>query len=68
MTKIKTDKRPRLQKLQNMYEIKETMKTANEALVDILEDKHRNLTKINHLICAAVVVVTKKKNKWNRKL
>jgi hypothetical protein len=32
VTQIEIDKRPRLQKLQNVFKIKEIMKTVNEAM------------------------------------
>jgi hypothetical protein len=37
---------------QNTFKIKQIMKTANEAIAEVLEDKDLNLTEINHLIYA----------------
>jgi hypothetical protein len=62
VTQIENDKRPRLQKLQNMFKIKEIMGTAPEAVAEILKGKDLNLTEINHLICAAVTVITEEIN------
>jgi len=39
VTQIEINKRPRLQKLQSMFKIKEILKTANEAIAKILNDK-----------------------------
>ena len=39
VTQIAIDKRPRLQKLQNMFKIKVTVKMANKAMEEILEKK-----------------------------
>jgi hypothetical protein len=33
------------------------MKTANEAMTEILEDKDLNLTEINHIMYAAEIVI-----------
>jgi len=44
VTQIATDNRPRLQKLQNMSKIKVIMKTANEAMEEILDKKGLNIT------------------------
>jgi len=49
-TQITMDNRPRLQKLQNMFKLKVIMKTANEAMREILDEKDLNITEINHLI------------------
>jgi hypothetical protein len=38
-TQIEIDKRPRLQKLQNMFKIKAIMQTANKAMEEILDGK-----------------------------
>jgi hypothetical protein len=52
------DSRPRLQKLQNMFKLKVIMKTANEAMGEILDEKDLNITELNHLIYAAAMVIT----------
>ena len=39
MAQIATDNRPILEKLQNMLKIKVIMKTANEAMEEILDEK-----------------------------
>jgi hypothetical protein len=51
------DNRPRLQKLQNMFKLKVIMKTANEAMGEILDEKDLYITEINHLIYAAATVI-----------
>jgi hypothetical protein len=56
------DNRPRLQKLQNMYKLKVIMKTANEAMGEILDEKDLNITELNHHIYAAATVITEEKN------
>ena len=48
MTQIPIDNRPRLQKLQNILKIKAIMKTANEAMEEILDEKDLNITELNH--------------------
>jgi len=58
MTQIEIDKRPRLQKLQNMFKIKVIMHTTNEAMEETLGGKYLNITELNHLIYAAATVVT----------
>ena len=58
VTQIAIDNRPRLQKLQNMLKIKVIMKTANEAMEEILDEKDLNITELNHLIYAAATVIT----------
>ena len=58
MTQITIDNRPRLQKLQNMFKLKVIMKTSNEAMREILDEKGLNITKLNHLIYAAATVIT----------
>jgi hypothetical protein len=50
VTQIATDKRPRLQKLQNMFKIKLTAKMAKKAMEEILDEKDLNITELNHLI------------------
>jgi hypothetical protein len=60
VTKIAIDKRPKLQKLQNMSKIKVIMKKANEAMEEILGEKDLNITELNHLIYAAATVITEK--------
>ena len=62
MTQIATDNRPRLQKLQNMLKIKVIMKTANEAMEEILDEKDLNITELNHLNYAAATVITEEIN------
>jgi len=39
VTHTEIDKRPRLQKLQNMFKIKAIMRMANEAMEEILDRK-----------------------------
>jgi len=60
VTHIEINKRLRLQKIQSIFNIKETVKTANEATAEILKDKNR--TEINHLIYAAAMVITEEVN------
>ena len=62
VTQIAIDNRPRLQKLQNMLKIKVIMKTANEAMEEILDEKDVNITELNHLIYAAATVTTEEIN------
>jgi hypothetical protein len=59
---IETDERPRLQKLQNVFKTKQTMKTANEAMAEILAGKDLNMTALNHLIYAAATALTEEIN------
>ena len=54
--------RPRLQKLQNMFKLKVIMKTANEAMGEILDEKDLNITELNHLIYAAAMVIMEEIN------
>jgi len=61
-TQLAIDKRPRLQKLQNMSKIKVIMKMPNEAMEDILDEKYLNITGLNHLIYAAAMVITEEIN------
>ena len=56
------DNRPRLQKLQNMFKLKVIMKTANEAMGEILDEKDLNITELNHLIYAAAMVTVEEIN------
>jgi len=58
VTQTEINKKPRLQKLQSMFKIKEIMKNANEAIEEILKVKDLNLTEINNLIYAAAMVIT----------
>jgi hypothetical protein len=58
VTQIEIDKRPRMQKLQNVFEVKEIMKTANEAMTEVLAGKDLNMTELNHLIYAAATALT----------
>jgi len=62
VTQIEIEKRPRLQKMQNMFKIKTIMKTANEAMEEILDRKDLNITQLNHLIFAAAMVITEEIN------
>jgi shikimate kinase len=62
MTQIEIDKRPRLQKLQNVFKMKEIMKTANEAMAEILAGKDLNMTEVNYLIYAAAMALTEEIN------
>ena len=62
MTQIQINERPRLQKLQSMFQINEILKTANEAMAKLLKDKDLNLTEIIHLIYEAATVVTREIN------
>jgi hypothetical protein len=58
VTQITRDSRPRLQKLQNMFKLKVIMKTAYEAMGEILAEKDLNFAELNHLIYAAATVIT----------
>jgi hypothetical protein len=58
LTQITRDSRPRLHKLQNMFKLKVIMKTANEAMGEILDEKDLNITELNRLIYAAATVIT----------
>jgi hypothetical protein len=62
VTQIEIDKRPRLQKLQNVFKVKEITKTANEAMAEILAGKGLNMTELNHFIYAAATVLTEEIN------
>jgi hypothetical protein len=62
VTQIAIDNRPRLQKLQNVLKIKVIMKTADEAMEEILDEKDLNITELNHLIYAAATVITEEIN------
>jgi hypothetical protein len=57
VTQIAIDKRPRLQKLQNMFQIKVTANMANKAMEEILDKKDLNITEQNHLIYAAETII-----------
>ena len=46
-TQIEIDKRPRSQKLQNMFKIKAIMQTANKAMEEILDGKDLNIAELN---------------------
>jgi hypothetical protein len=52
------DNRPRLQKLQNMSKLKVIMKTANEAMGEIIDEKDLYITELNHIVYATVTVIT----------
>jgi hypothetical protein len=41
-----------------MFKLKVIMKTANEAMGEILDEKYLNITELNHLIYAAATVIT----------
>jgi hypothetical protein len=56
------DNMPRLQKIQNRFKLKGIMKTANEAMGEILDEKDLNITEINHIIYAAATVITREIN------
>jgi hypothetical protein len=62
VTQITMDKRPRLQKLQNMSKMKVIMKAANEAMGEIVDEKDLSITELNHLINAAAMVITEEMN------
>jgi hypothetical protein len=62
VTQITTDNRPRLQKLQNIFKLKVIMKTANEKMGEILDEKDLIITELNHLIYAAATVITEEIN------
>ena len=62
VTQKEINKTKRLQKLQTMFKIKVTVKTANKATPETLKDKDLILTEINHLIYAAAIVITEKVN------
>jgi len=62
VTQIATDKRPRLQKLQNTLKIKVIVKMANKVMEEILDKKDLNITELNHLIYAAAMVITEEIN------
>jgi hypothetical protein len=62
VTQIAMDNRPRVQKLQNMFKLKVIMKTANEAMEEILDEKDLNITELNHLIYAAAMVIMEETN------
>ena len=62
MTQITIDNSPRQQKFQNMFKLKVIMKTANEAMGEILDEKDLNITELNHLIYVAATVITEEIN------
>jgi small-conductance mechanosensitive channel len=62
VTQIAIDKRPRLQKLQNMFKIKAIIQTANKAMDEILDGKDLYITELNHLIYATAMVTTEEIN------
>ena len=47
VTQTEMNKRPRQQKLQSMFKIKEIVKTAKEATAEMIKDKDLNLTEIH---------------------
>jgi len=47
VTQIENDKRPRLQKLQNVFQITAIMQTANKAMEEIRNGKDLNITQLN---------------------
>jgi hypothetical protein len=63
VTQIAINKRQRLQKLQNMFKIKVTVKMANKAMEGILDKKDLNITELNHLIYAAAMFITEEINR-----
>jgi hypothetical protein len=63
VTKREISRRPRLQNLPSMFKIKVIVKTANEAIAEILKDEDLNLTAINHLTYAAATVITEEVNR-----
>jgi len=62
VTQIAIDKRPKLQKLQNMFKIKLIAKMTNKEMEEILDEKNLNITELNHLIYAAATVITEEIN------
>jgi hypothetical protein len=54
--------RPRLQKPHNMSKLKVIMKTANEVMEQMLDQKDLNITELNHLNYAAATVITEEIN------
>jgi hypothetical protein len=62
VTQIAIDKRPRLQKLQNMFKIKVTANMANKAMEEILDKKDLNITEQNHLIYVAETIIIEELN------
>jgi len=62
VTQIEIDKRPSLQKHQNMFKLKAIMQKANKAMEEILDGKDLNITELNHLIYAAATVITEEIN------
>jgi len=62
VTQIEIDKRPRLQKIQNMFKIKAIIQMANKAMEEILDGKDLNITELNHLIYAEATVIIEEIN------
>jgi len=62
VTQITIDNRPRLEKLQNMFKLKVIMKTTNEAMGEILDEKDLNITELNHVMYVAATVITEEIN------
>ena len=62
VTQLTMDDRPRLQKLQNMFKMKLIMRTANDAVREILCERDFDVTELNHLIYAAATVITEEIN------
>jgi hypothetical protein len=62
VTQTETDKRPRLQKVQNKVKIKAILKTADEAMEETLDGKDLNIIELNHLIYATATVITEEIN------
>jgi len=62
VTQTATDKRPKLQKLQNMFKIKLMAKMANKIIEEILDEKDLNITEQNHLVYATATVITEEIN------
>ena len=62
VTQIEIDKRPRLQKIHNMFKIKAVAKLANKVMEEILEEKDLNITELNHPIYATATIITEEIN------
>jgi len=60
VTQIEIDKRPRLQKLKNVFKIEAIKQTANKAMGEILDGKDLNVTQLNRLVCAPAMLIQKK--------
>ena len=58
VTQLTMDDRPRLQKLQNTFKMKLIMRTANDAVGEILCGRDFDVTELNYLIYASATVIT----------